>query len=65
MQVNDETVALIEESLGMGHGAWDMIDPQAIINAVLEVTKGKPCCSEREPDVQCVCSMPPLNEQPP
>ena len=41
IKVDDETVALVEEKLGMGSNAWDMVDPQAIIQAVLEVTGGE------------------------
>jgi hypothetical protein len=32
-------VAEVEESVGMGHGAWDMVDPREIVRAVLTAAK--------------------------
>lgn len=36
MHITDEIVEKVESSVGMGHGAWDMVDPREIINASVE-----------------------------
>ena len=36
-EVGDGFVARIEAEVGMGHTAWDMIDPKEIIAAVLNL----------------------------
>jgi hypothetical protein len=40
-EVDDEFVEQVEDELGMGHGAWDMIDPEEICRAVLKVAAEK------------------------
>jgi len=40
--VSDEFVERVEQAVGMGHTAWDMVDPKEIIAAALsERTKGE------------------------
>ena len=36
--VNLPTVGQVEEAIGMGHGAWDMVNPAELIAAVLKLT---------------------------
>lgn len=31
--VDDKMVELVEDLVGMGHGAWDMVDPKELIAA--------------------------------
>ena len=37
IEIDDEYVDAVELAVGMGSGAWDMIDPREIIRAVLTV----------------------------
>lgn len=36
-EIADELVDAVEEEVGMGHGAWDTIDPRRVIAAVKKV----------------------------
>lgn len=36
-EIDDAFVDQVEDELGMGCGAWDMIDPKAIIAAAVNV----------------------------
>jgi hypothetical protein len=36
-EISDEFVAAVEDEIGMGSGAWDMIHPDAICRAVIKV----------------------------
>lgn len=37
IHVTDEMVDAVENMVGMGHGAWDMVNPKAIISAAIAV----------------------------
>jgi hypothetical protein len=35
MRITDEDVEAVERAVGMGHGAWDCVDPRTIISAAV------------------------------
>lgn len=37
--IDDDFVELVEDEVGMGHGAWDMEDPKEICAAVLKIAR--------------------------
>ena len=41
-EVREPTVESVEAEVGMGHAAWDTIDPREIIRAVLRLTARTP-----------------------
>ncbi len=39
--VDDEFVAAVEDEVGMGHGAWDMVSAETLCRAVIAVYEKK------------------------